>query len=235
MGDVLPAWAMVNAASWRLAAELVAAIPHSVVHETHPCDGQYDVLNVHTPDRRVHLDINRFGSLHTHAAPTKAPPLPAEQLWPTLCRPGGPTRVAVGALERAGLTGHSRNRSRARLTYEVIAQLLISRMLDQAPWDVRSVWRDDPYGDHELWPPPAGLVGGTASDRVWAVLVGYSAYSDSDTRGQHDPRPVAWLWEGWVGYPDGERRDLTRERARGDSLGEIAARVSRPRPEAAPD
>ena len=74
--DVVPS-GLLNAASWRLAAELVSAIPGARVRELHPGGDQYDVLAVLTDDGRVHLDINRNGGLHVHAAPTSCVRCPA--------------------------------------------------------------------------------------------------------------------------------------------------------------
>jgi hypothetical protein len=211
--EVLP-WPLINAASWRLAADLVAALPGARVVEMHPGGGQYDILAVLADDGGVRLQINRGGSLHFEAAPTAAAAVPPERLWPTCVRPGGARLMATDALQASGLQGRPRNRSRRRLECQVISHVLTARAFEQEPWDVRSAF-DDSSGSagssvvrNRL--PPDGLMPRSATPaETWAVLQGNS--------------PRAWLHDGWLGLPTGERRDLKLLRDRGWSLPALAA------------
>lgn len=205
--------AVVDAASWRIAAELVAGVPGARLHEYHDGGGQYDQLAVVTRDERVRLDVNRNGSLHVLAAPTPVPPIPGEQLWPRACRPGQAEQIAHEILAACGLDGSGRNRSGARLGYQVIARILTARALDSTEWDARWLGGEGPLARGALVPHPAEL--DVRLDDVWVLSA--------------DQQAIAWFWEGWAVQPGGERLDLTRERATGRSLGELAAHVTRRR------
>lgn len=218
--DIIPA-GILNAASWRLAAELVAGIPTARITETHPGGGQYDCLTIMTSGHQgelVHLDVNRNGSLHVHEAPQRTEGIPSERLWARATRPGGAEQLAAELLAATGLikqAARARNRSAARLTYQVIAHTLTARSLDKAEWDCRSV-NDESEGRQairaDLRPEPGALEGAEPA-QIWALTA--------------DRHVVAWLWEGWAYLPGGERVDLTRQRAAGASLADLAALITR--------
>lgn len=211
---------LVEAASWRLAARMVAALPGSRVLQPHPGSGQYDVLavrsdGVHAPAATFH--INRGGGLRTLAAPhvSDVPLVAAEHLWPLMCTQGVETTVAH-VLVRAGLTAHVRQRGRRWLTYEVLGHLLTSRALDDTVWCVHSVLLDTSGEDGGVRGPllpDAADVWWLRPEETWVVTV--------------DGRPVAWLWEGWLLRPNGERLDLAARYAQGATVADLAAEVAR--------
>jgi hypothetical protein len=211
------------AASWRIAVALVSAIPHSRILETHPGGGQYDCLTVvagqgHDPD--VHMDINRVGSLHVHKAPRPMPPVSSDRLWAEAVRPGGAEAIAHRVLQDCGLAGRPSGRSPERLTYQIIAHLLVGRCLDATRWEVRSLYLDTSGmggGILAEWRCPDPVVDRVQPEDVWVVLA--------------DSQPVAWLYQGWVLRPGGERIDLTRRRNSGANLTELASLVSGRQPE----
>jgi hypothetical protein len=206
------------AASWRIAVAFVSAIPHSRILETHPGGGQYDCLTVVAGPEdslTLHIDINRVGSLHVHKAPRIQPSVSSDDLWPEAVRPGGAEAIAHRVLENCGLAGRPSGRSAERLTYQVIAHLLVGRCLDATHWEVRSLFLDTSGmggGIVTKWRCPDLVVDRLQPEKVWVVLA--------------DQQPIAWLYEGWVFRPGGERIDLTRRRSSGASLTELAALVS---------
>lgn len=199
--------ALVNAASWRLAAELVAGIPGAVITQEYNGGGQYDELHVATNGDDIRLSINRNGSLHVLKAPREAASVP---LWPAACRPGAAEHIAKRALDAAGCAVLPRNRSGARLGYEVLAHILTARALDSIDWD--AIWLNDRGRSRGVRKPlPAELDADPAD--TWALTAGTST--------------VAWFYGGWAVLPGGERVDLTRRRAGGASLADLAALVTR--------
>lgn len=199
--------AVVNAASWRLATELVAGLPGARVAQEHNGGGQYDELVIFTEDERVRLSINRNGSLHVLAAPHEIAPT---DLWPDACRPGAAETTAKNVLRSAGLAANPRNRSGARLGYQVLAHILTARCLDGTSWDAVHLGADD-----SIHQPTTDELAAPAG-QTWALTA--------------DDTVVAWFWEGWVVWPGGERLDLTRSRADGVSLAELAGAITRRRP-----
>lgn len=201
---------VVNAASWRLAAALVAGIAGSRIEQEYNGDGQYDELVITDEDGTVRLSVNRNGSLHVEAAPRRCDKVP---LWPAACHPGAAEQIAKQTLSAAGLAGGARNRSGARLGYQVIGHVLTARALDSARWDAVQL-SDEGRGRELRRPDPVELA--EDPSQVWTVTA--------------DGQTVAWFAGGWVVWPGGERLDLTRERAAGASLGELAGLVTRRRP-----
>jgi hypothetical protein len=200
--------AVVNAASWRLAAELVAGVQGGHIEQGYGGGGQYDELVITNPDGTVRLSVNRNGRLHVLEAPTRCEPV---ELWPDACRPGAAEKIAAQVLAASGLAG-ARNRRGARVGYQVIAHLLTARALDSTPWDAIQL-TSDVDAEHPRRPVAAEL--DAPGEDIWAVVAGDAT--------------IAWFYDGWVVWPGGERLDLTRERAAGVSLGELAGHVTRRR------
>ena len=56
---------VVEAASWKLATDLVRRHPELSVFRYHPAGGQYDCLAIRS-DNGLHIDLNREGRIHVH-------------------------------------------------------------------------------------------------------------------------------------------------------------------------
>jgi hypothetical protein len=143
--------ALINAASWRLASEIVAALPGTQISQAYT-GGIYDELAI-AEDNKPLLSINRNGSLHTMTGESSDPFLDGEKLWPEVCRPGGAVAVARRVVRQLGMEGRPRNHSGHRLGYEVIAKVLTTTCLDATGWDAVAADDDDRRavrGIHEL-------------------------------------------------------------------------------------
>lgn len=128
--------ALVNAASWRLASQIVAAIPNTHIRQDYT-GGIYDELLI-VQGKTSLLSINRNGSLHVMAGEALGPLVAGEALWPEACRPGASEKFANKAVQALGMQGQTRNRSGHRLGYDVIAKVLVATCLDATPWDAIS-------------------------------------------------------------------------------------------------
>ena len=58
---------VIEAASWRIAAEICRAAPSLLIRQTHPGGGQYDCLSLRDEAGRHFADLNRKGALHVFA------------------------------------------------------------------------------------------------------------------------------------------------------------------------
>lgn len=201
---------VVNATSWRLASELAAGVTGARIEQAYNGGGQYDELVIATETGSVRLSVNRNGSLHALEAPHTCEPV---QLWPDACRRGAAEKIAKQFLSDAGLVGRPRNRNGDRLGYQVIAHVLTARALDSTDWD--AVHLSDEVRGRSVRRPTIAELDAAPTD-VWAVVAGDAT--------------VAWFSGGWVVWPGGARLDLTRERASGASLGELAGVVTLRRP-----
>lgn len=200
------------AASWDLAARIVAMDSMSRIYEYHPADGMYDCLAVGR--RGLTIDINRAGSVHVHAsAGGEAHPLiPTEEWRATAASALGTSELAARVATHCRLDG-SKKASRAPwpLTYQVIARVLASRIFDSALWDCRLQLWDS--AEHYSKPPlrfeaPSPEAAAIPSTEFWAIM--------------RDGKPIAFLWNGWAWNGVGERINLAARFARGDSIDALA-------------
>jgi len=74
--------ALIEAASWRLAAEVCRHLPHLAIIETHPGGGLYDCLTLVTSDFKPVARLNRVGSVVLHQVWEGV-----FSVWPTLLEP----------------------------------------------------------------------------------------------------------------------------------------------------
>ena len=58
---------VIEAASWRIAAEICRAAPSLLIRQMHPGGGQYDCLSLRNEAGRHFADLNRKGTLHVFA------------------------------------------------------------------------------------------------------------------------------------------------------------------------
>lgn len=200
--------ALVNAASWRLASEIVSALPEAQIRQAYT-GGIYDELVIVVGDA-PQVSINRNGSIHSMTGPSSGPFIDGEQLWPHAIRPGGAETIAQQVVHQLGMEGRPRNRSGHRLGYDVIAKVLATTCLDATRWD--AVSGED---DHQLVRKLPDL--DAPRNELWTLTASQQL--------------VAGFWGGWLIRPGGERLDLTRSRRAGASLTKLAELTMRRQPE----
>lgn len=184
------------AASWDIAWRLVRGCPELQVYETHPGGGTYDCLTL--VSRNIKIDINRVGSIHIRHSPAGAahPMFAAEQWMQRSQGPGGTQQLADEILEFCRVAKQMRVPSARETTYRIIARLLASRQYDDAKWDARSQFLDTADGGGGLrWPVPSVEMSQIPANEIWVIV-------------RDESRPVAWLWDGWLWSPSGERLNL---------------------------
>lgn len=205
----------VHAASWRLAAELVHSVgPCSVVTTYDPPGGGYDVLWIR-PDSALGTGVylNRNGSIHV-MGPGHAhlDPWPGTEVW-ARCLTGGGIKIVLAQILAAwhhALPTSRQWASRSVLTYRVLSEVLAANSLDSHEWtvvDAARFWtaQRDPF---TFDPSLRSML----NRELWQVERGC--------------QPLAWLHEGWLWRPNGDRIDLYHRYRAGQSLGELAALVT---------
>lgn len=131
--DVAPRYRV--AAYWWIATELVRRNPKLVLVETYPLDGFYDCLTLFgdSGGRKVHIDLNRLGSIHIH-------PDHIHHLEDRQVIAHQDAHWAVKEIERvAGLTpAETTPSSNSRtITLRILARTLNYLVNDKSSWDVR--------------------------------------------------------------------------------------------------
>ena len=202
----------VDAASLALAAGICAAVDGSRMVEMHPGGGMYDTLGVLIGAEQLAL-LNRGMSLTLPTTPDSLR-IDGAQLWAALSRPGGIAETTLNVLEMLGSPRPPARMSRAQLTAAILAHAVIAHMLDPQPLDARTVIEDtsgDIGGPRRALIPPDGLFhpGANLND-TWVLVQG------------NPWRPVAWLWDGWLATPGGDRIDLMRLHEDGRSIAQLA-------------
>jgi len=133
-----PARAVLEAASWRITADLVQRYPDRfMVIETHPCDGQYDCITLVDQDPRSNLsriDLNRAGSIHVHRRDSKW--WSWRGCWWQLVSDHDLTAPLADLCSQAGLVWpYSLPKpTPAVVAYRVIAAFLTHQVLGQRRW-----------------------------------------------------------------------------------------------------
>ncbi|WP_062306741.1 TY-Chap2 family putative peptide chaperone [Demequina subtropica] len=200
------------AASWDIAARVVAIDPASRVYEYHPMGGMYDCLAIGR--QGMQIDINRNGSVHVReSVGGEANPLVPLEQWHDIVSSAPGTAAIVGTIAAHCRLDGAKKPSRAPwpLTYQVVARVLASRIFDSAVWDCR-LQLDDSSG-HYSEPPlrfesPSPEAKSIPPTEFWAIM--------------RNDEPIAYLWNGWAWNGVGERINLASRFARGDSIDALA-------------
>lgn len=137
---------MLEAASWRLAAEAVRRYPLSLrVLETRPGGGQYDCLTIVDIDPLSpldHIDLNRQGSIHafgrdgTHGTWSGA--------WAEALAVSDPRLLGDRLCRLAGLPPiqHMPASTHSSITYRVVAAFLSHAIFGRQQWECRNGFFD---------------------------------------------------------------------------------------------
>jgi len=156
--ELIPSRQLVEAASWRLAAELMRRNPTRLrLTESHPGGGQYDCLSL---SERKHanptgleavanLDLNRSGRAHVHARFDGAPLRPADEggsgpisfeVWPAMIAAEDPREVVRAVATQAGLPLGTKvpPSTPEVLTVRFIAAFLSHAVFGRRRWECRN-------------------------------------------------------------------------------------------------
>lgn len=153
-----PSPRLIYAYSWWLAAELVRRNPHFVIRETHPGGGMYDCLSIrdrrhgvgqYGQDAPTLVDLNRAGSIHTFREDPDGTVHDQTFTWLELLSLEHPSRL-VDAIEEIAVldNGEQHPPTPTSLAYLLLAEILMSKVTDDAIWDIRNEINDwDPFDD----------------------------------------------------------------------------------------
>lgn len=206
---------LANAASWRIAAELVNNLPNTQIREVRDGD-EHDVLWVHDPARRITLQVSRTASIRVGDPDEPGSRvISAQHAWAVASDRRGITQLVHQVLGMLGLPpGRHEDRSLV-LMYRVIASVLAQRAFDTSLWDAHSAYdegSDYVGGNQQRLGQDPDLRAVPAAD-VWALEV--------------DGHPVTRLCRGWAWLDGGDRVDLASAHQRVASLADLAALVTR--------
>src|ERR1700722_3471900 len=151
ISDREPARSILEAASWRLTAELARRYPDRfLVIETHPGGGQYDCITLIDEDKNSilsRIDLNRAGSIWVHRLDHSSwtwrdcwqELVTADDLRPLLDR----LRVQAG-LPPVGLAPADRlpRSTRSVVTYRMIAAFLAHQVFSRTRWQCLNGYLD---------------------------------------------------------------------------------------------
>ena len=141
-----PSRQLIEAASWRLVAEILRRHPHLQVVETHPGGGQYDCLSIllegdaSGPDSQIAL--NRFGGVHFFAGADRHHRWP--EFWNDHLSASDPARVVREVCAKAGLPAVRRlpASTPAVVVYRFIAAFMATSVLGRESWECRNGYND---------------------------------------------------------------------------------------------
>ena len=148
MDEHFPSRAFREAASWRLAANLIRRHPRELLClETHPGGGQYDCLTLvaRNDQSSIHTtQLNREGSLAIHTKNGGADALRNESIWADLARTSDLASI-VNEIERhAGLAMPSSTPAATDYSVSIrfIAAFLSHSSIGRLRWEARSGYVD---------------------------------------------------------------------------------------------
>jgi hypothetical protein len=178
---------VIEAASWRLASELVRRHPATTrIRHTQPCSGQYDCLTITSATGvKGHIDLNREGRIHLLQRFDGEPGDQREPIeWDEYLQ--ADPRAFLDELERAaGLPTptHVPPSTARTLTYRVLAALAATAFKSVHPIEIQpGYWANDlgsgpnaaldsfPAIPDELPRSERDDPHGTAGSRFWVVL-----------------------------------------------------------------
>ena len=143
-----PSQQIIEAASWRLAAELVRRYPaRFTVIEMHPGGGQYDCLTLLDQEEASGLeriDLNRAGSAFVCQRGHQGWAWVWRDCWPEMVATGDPRDLLDRLCARAGLMPVTRipRATPAVVAYRVISAFLAHAMFGRVGWECRNGYLD---------------------------------------------------------------------------------------------
>jgi hypothetical protein len=174
---------ILEAASWRLASQLVRRHPDELnVWRLHPGGGQYDVLGIRS-EQGLSVDLNRRGRIHFHKRQDGGPVTEGPVEWMEYLTAPDPRGFIKYVEAAAGLpeTVGTPTTTSVSLVFRVISSLAAAAVLAE-PWDITmgridtsggmgptdaNWWRDFAPIAGELAHPSPGDPLGEAGFRFW--------------------------------------------------------------------
>jgi len=141
-----PSRQLIEAASWRLVAEILRRHPYLRVMETHPGGGQYDCLSIllggGASEPRSQIALNRLGSVHFFRGADHLDHWP--EFWSDYLSAPDPRRIVSELCAKAGLPAvtHLPASTPAVVVYRFIAAFLASTILGRENWECRNGFHD---------------------------------------------------------------------------------------------
>jgi len=141
-----PSGQLIEAASWRLVAEVLRRHPHLQVVETHPGGGQSDCLSIlleddaSGPDSQIAL--NRSGGVHFFAGVDHRHHWP--EFWNDYLSAPDPRRIVSEVCGKAGLPAVRRlpASTPAVVVYRFIAAFMATSIMGRKSWECRNGYND---------------------------------------------------------------------------------------------
>jgi hypothetical protein len=145
-----PSGQIIEAASWRLTAEIVRRYPgRFAVIETHPGGGQYDCISLIDQDEKSNLrciDLNRVGGVWVHKRDGSH--WAWRGSWLEMLAVENPMPLLDRLCQRSGLQsmGHLPSSTRTVVTYRVIAAFLTNAVFGRVKYECRNGCLDSSGG-----------------------------------------------------------------------------------------
>lgn len=136
---------LIEAASWRLVAEILRRHPYLRVTETHPGGGQYDCLSIllgsEASEAHSQIALNRAGSVHFLLG---ADHLTWSEFWNDYLSASDPVHIVREVCAKARLPAVRRlpPSTPAVVIYRFIAAFMATSVLGRVSWECRNGYHD---------------------------------------------------------------------------------------------
>ena len=179
-----------NAAYWWIVSELIRRHPKLELLETYPMDGFYDCLTLFGPGARgnVHIDFNRFGSIHIH--PEHVHFLEAVEVM----KSSDPHRSVRRIEEAAGLVPPSKTppSSPRTITLRLMARLMNFLVNDKAAWQIQMLTSEASGYAISLLDTPEYAAGKSPLPHVFTRVEDFHAFLESSRFAQQTAPGRFW-------------------------------------------